>query len=104
MAWAFRILLLLNIIVCIGGAISKRYPAWRMFERVEPLRYRFLDKDGGEIALRDYMPKEAYINHHSLLLKLAIFACQKNLARAPFTLIDDLHHTTKVLNAHCEAL
>jgi hypothetical protein len=99
MPWGYRALFLLNVAYCVAGLISGRLPAWRMFERVEPLAEDFRDASGVRIDLRALLPRDAYPTDLESLLPVAEFACARLVVRGPFTLSEKHRGFRKELRA-----
>ena len=83
MPWFYRGLLFLNILYCSLGLVTKKLPAWRMFENVTPLDFRLIDSRGIAIEIQQYLPTGAYINNLKEALPIVKFICEKNHDRAP---------------------
>ena len=84
----FRFLLILNVVYCCFGLVTKLVPAWRMFERVEPLNFTLTDAFGNPIDVRSYLPAGAYINSLRALLPVLGFICERGHHPRPLRFIE----------------
>ena len=99
MPWSYRILLILNVLYCSYGMITKQVPAWGMFEKVLKVEYKLLDAHQNSIDLRDYLPGGAYLNHPSSLFPIVQFICKRYPELTPLTFSEETTHTQMVLTA-----
>ncbi|MDH5672562.1 MAG: hypothetical protein OEZ06_10465 [Myxococcales bacterium] len=57
-----------------------------MFESAARVEPRFEDARGRAVALRDYLPRHAYLTDFKQVERIAAFVCQREPERAPFRL------------------
>jgi hypothetical protein len=103
-----RALLILDVLYCVLALFEDRLPGWKMFESVEGESV-LLDNQGQPIDARAYLPRDAHVVDFAQAAEIARFICDKEPARAPFTLEDKtrgaMHAITRakngcVLDAH----
>jgi hypothetical protein len=76
-------LLLLNLAYCVTAVFVVDLPGWKMFETVEPVRYRLQDARGQTIDVRDYLPRYAYLIDQRQLRRVVEFIRHRESARGP---------------------
>jgi hypothetical protein len=95
-----RALLVLNILYCAAALVEDRMPAWKMFESGERLEWSLTDRDGRAVAVEEVLPDGAYVLSYAELERVARFACAREPMRAPLTLVERTHGTTRIDCAH----
>jgi hypothetical protein len=95
----YRILLILNIAYCCLAMITKKLPGWRMFEKVESLRYQLTDRVGRPIDLYEYLPSDVYISSLQHRPPIVSFICKRPRERAPFVLTELNSNTRREIHA-----
>jgi len=84
-----RALLALNVLYCALAAVQEGLPGWHMFESVDRLDHRLVDRDGVAVDVRAYLPRDAWLVDRGELRSIVRFVCEKERGRAPFTYEDD---------------
>ena len=65
-----RIFLFLNLVYCCVGLVTKRVPAWRMFDQVDPLQFQLRDSSGALIEILGGTHQPVW-NHHKTITAVA---------------------------------
>lgn len=92
-----RALLVLNVLYCVLAVLEPGLPGWKMFERVDAFAVTLRDRAGQTIALRDYLPRDAYVTDYGEMLEVVAFVCQKEIARAPLVFEERVRGVRRVL-------
>jgi len=79
-----RSLLVLNLLYCTAALFLDDLPGWKMFEAVQPLRYRLEDAQGRAIDVHEYLPRHAYLIDERQLKRVVQFIRAKEASRGPF--------------------
>lgn len=77
----------MNVLYCALAAAQEGLPGWHMFESAETLDVSLTDRDG-PIAIRSYLPKNAWLVDGEELADIAAFICHQHPERAPYALDD----------------
>ena len=85
MGWPLRVLLILNIAYCSLASLGTTLPGWKMFDKVEAMRFSLKDAEGRSIEVRDCLPAGAYFNSPRALLPVLGFICRSG--RHPLPLV-----------------
>lgn len=84
--------------------MTKKLPAWRMFESVEPLALELKDSRGAVIEIERYLPGAAYLTNLDSALRVVGFICEKNRDRAPLSFTESFSgFKTEVRPPACDA-
>ncbi len=80
---SFKLFFATNALLCLAGALTRSFPSWGMFERIEPVQFRLTDSQGVNIPVENYLPRDALILRVAEILPVLRFICLREEARDP---------------------